>query len=70
MAKAHSTLKTIITKTRTVKLRSNCSLTVGYKIPMASNLTPDRNSSLKTAGWKPSALPSVRQSSSTRNRDY
>ena len=59
MAKAHSTLKTTITKTRTVKPRSKCSLTVGYKIPMASNLTPDRNRSLKTAGWKLSVLPQV-----------
>ena len=30
MAKAHSTLKTTITKTRTVKPRPRCSLTVGY----------------------------------------
>ena len=30
MAKAHSTLKTTITKTRTVKPRSRRSLTVGY----------------------------------------
>ena len=30
MAKAHSTLKTTITKTRTVKPRSRHSLTVGY----------------------------------------
>ena len=55
MAKAHSTLKTTITKTRTVKLRPKLSLTVGYSL-MADNLTPDRNSPLKDSGWKPSAL--------------
>ena len=32
MAKAHSTLKTTITKTRTVKPRSRRSLTVGYSL--------------------------------------
>ena len=67
MAKAHSTLKTTITKTRTVKPRSRRSLTVGYS-PNGEQPTPDRNWPLKAAGWKPLALLPVSQSSSMRNR--
>ena len=39
MAKAHSTLKTTITKTRTVKLRPKRSLTVGYSLMARLQLT-------------------------------